>query len=113
MPEGAIYVGRPGKYGNPWVIVREGRLWRVQHITEDRRLGSFVVHEHARRTASRQFGSDLVNGRLPYGVDDVERDLGGRDLSCWCPPTPPRGDGSRDWLGLLCHADILLELANG
>lgn len=112
MPKGAIYVGRPGKYGNPWIIVRDGRWWRVQHITEDRRLGSFVVHEHARHTASRQYGSDLVNDRLPYTVDDVERELGGHDLSCWCPPSPLLPNGSRDWLGLQCHADVLLSLAN-
>lgn len=32
-------------------------------------------------------------------VDDIRRELAGRDLACWCPPGP-------------CHADVLLELAN-
>lgn len=34
-------------------------------------------------------------------VDDVRRELGGKDLACWCRPDQP------------CHADILLKLANG
>ena len=32
---------------------------------------------------------------------DVRRELGGHDLVCWCPFDEP------------CHADVLLELANG
>ena len=34
-------------------------------------------------------------------VDEVRAALAGRDLCCWCP------------LGAPCHADVLLELANG
>lgn len=34
-------------------------------------------------------------------VDDVRRELAGRDLCCWCHPGDP------------CHADILLAVANG
>jgi len=37
---------------------------------------------------------------LPYSVDDVVRELRGKDLACWCKPNQP------------CHADVLLELAN-
>lgn len=44
---------------------------------------------------------DLVAGRLPYGVDEVRADLAGRDLMCWCP------------LDRVCHADVLLDIANG
>lgn len=36
----------------------------------------------------------------PVTVDEVRRELAGRDLACWCP------------LSLPCHADVLLELAN-
>jgi len=35
------------------------------------------------------------------------RELRGHDLVCWCPITRP--DGSR----CPCHADVLLEIANG
>ncbi|GAA0705040.1 hypothetical protein GCM10010193_70100 [Kitasatospora atroaurantiaca] len=38
---------------------------------------------------------------LPWlTAEDVSRELAGRDLMCWCPPTAA------------CHADVLLELAN-
>lgn len=33
-------------------------------------------------------------------VEDVQRELTGRDLACWCPLDVP------------CHADVLLKLAN-
>jgi hypothetical protein len=37
----------------------------------------------------------------PFLVDAARRHLAGRDLACWCPLDQP------------CHADVLLELANG
>ena len=113
MPEGAIYVGRPSKWGNPWRIVRDGKWHRVQHISDDRTAGSFVVPEYARRTATRAFYHDLIQGRLPFSEDDIERDLSGRHLACWCPPAVLLPGGGRDWLGMQCHADVLLEIANG
>lgn len=39
-------------------------------------------------------------GRGPVTVDDVRRELAGKNLACWCPLTEP------------CHADVLLEVAN-
>lgn len=33
-------------------------------------------------------------------MDDVRRELAGKDLACWCP------------LGEPCHGDVLLEIAN-
>lgn len=36
----------------------------------------------------------------PEIVESARKELRGKDLVCWCAP-------------LLCHADILLELANG
>jgi Domain of unknown function (DUF4326) len=41
----------------------------------------------------------LGGWRLPFTIEDVRRELAGRDLACWCPPGP-------------CHADVLLELSN-
>jgi hypothetical protein len=34
-------------------------------------------------------------------VEVIRRELGGKNLACWCP------------LNQQCHADVLLELANG
>ena len=42
----------------------------------------------------------LGSWRLPFTAKDVRRELGGKDLACWCPPAEP------------CHADVLLEVAN-
>ena len=48
-----------------------------------------------------RFREAFLRGRLPFGPGDVRRELAGRDLACWCPTDGP------------CHADVLLEVANG
>jgi hypothetical protein len=48
-----------------------------------------------------QYREALGRGALPFSVDDVRVELAGRDLACWCPLDAP------------CHADVLLEVANG
>ena len=109
MPEGAIYVGRPTRWGNPWtpgmaldlrMIVPPsapdrdelGAAWRLVQIN----LGACI--ELYRSALTR---SELVEPPLDFTIADAQRELIGRDLVCWCP------------LDQLCHADILLELANG
>jgi hypothetical protein len=76
-PEGAVVVSRGTRWANP-------HDWRDLGHAE-------AVH---------RYRDDLIAGRLPIGVDEVRRDLAGRDLVCWCGPDQPR------------HADVLLELAN-
>jgi hypothetical protein len=53
-----------------------------------------------REEAVRRYREDLLAGRLAITVEDVERELRGRDVACYCPLDEP------------CHADVLLELAN-
>jgi hypothetical protein len=78
MPEMAMKVARPGKWGNP-----------------------FLVPEHgSREQVTVKFKEALLNGDLPYTVEDVKRELIGRDLACFCDFSGP------------CHADILLQVAN-
>lgn len=119
MPEGAIYVGRPTKWGNPIRIITErGRhctMYRVHGSPLDGLGGgaSYCVLDHARYFAARGFEWDLLNDRYPDypGIDEIRAELAGHDLVCWCPPRPRNRNGS---LGdLNCHADVLLELANG
>ena len=81
MPTGAIYVGRPTKWGNPF---------RPADRTPD-----------AHAAAVAEYRAALDGGRLAVSVADVQRELRGRDLVCWCAP------------GLPCHADALLVIANG
>jgi hypothetical protein len=48
-----------------------------------------------------QFRAALLKGRLSFSPGEVRRELAGRDLACWCPLDGP------------CHAEVLLETANG
>lgn len=80
IPKGAVYVGRPTKWGNPFEIGKHG----------DR---SSVINQYKNYALSRYLDEKDVFAR-----DIVE--LAGKDLVCWCAPKA-------------CHADFLLELANG
>lgn len=75
--EGDVYVGRPSKWGNPH---------RATPPTS--------------AEAVARYRADLLAGRLAVTVDDVKRELRGKDLACWCALDAP------------CHADVLLEIAN-
>ena len=83
MPEGAVYVGRPTRWGNPWQV--------------DPTRATIPARNQYRSTATEcvRLFRDLVE------VQEWDLSaLHGRDLACWCPLDQP------------CHADVLLELAN-
>lgn len=108
MPEGAVCVTRPSKYGNPIIIRRrkgeDGRWeWKVTGSPRYRSGPAFNLQHTARHEAKEQFKADLLRWRdIKYpSIDEIVRELAGKDLACWCP------------LGEPCHADILLEIANG
>ena len=84
MPPNAIYVGRPTRYGNPNIV---GDLFNGGNMSA--------------ADAVSQFRSQLIGHRLQFGLNEIHRVLAGHDLACWCPLDQP------------CHADVLLELANG
>ena len=90
MPEGAVYVGRPSKWGNPFVVGRTGVVgeWSREEYVEDRAqaVGMF-----------REAGPDVL---FYFGEEPHWEELRGKDLVCWCPLDQP------------CHADVLLEWAN-
>ena len=103
MPPGAVYVGRPSKRGNPWRVKYEGKLngWVVigpeflayptRHYCSSERVARRFAVWKFRRWAR----SDFARKRLDLvGIK-------GHDLACWCGLDEP------------CHADVLLELANG
>ena len=81
MPEGAVYVGRPTIWGNPWSV---GTLL----------VGGAVLSP----TGAKEKYRDWVASQIRTGVLDLEK-LVGHDLACWCA------------LGVPCHADVLIELA--
>lgn len=85
MPEGAVSVTRPGRWGNPYRIGEVRNYFGVHvEVTEANCLEFFEAH--ARRKCSLQ----------PGWLEPLR----GKDLACFCKPDAP------------CHADILLRLAN-
>lgn len=92
-PENTVYVGRPGKWGNPYAVGDESAWmgeWPVYGIEEPL----------TRADASQLFHLALTGGHLDITEADVRSELAGKNLACWCPMDQP------------CHADVLLELAN-
>lgn len=90
MPAGAVYVGRPTRWGNPYRPgehhhVRAGAGDYTEEVVRD---AAHAVRLYRRWLFTQARSLDLV----PL--------LGGRDLVCWCPLDAP------------CHADVLLDLAN-
>ncbi|SRR6266700_2383401 len=78
MPANTIYVGRPSRWGNMY-------NWKDRQASVDafrRQWTSFIAEE-------------------PGALPRLKRNLGGKNLACWCPLDQP------------CHADVLLVLANG
>jgi len=99
-PEGAIVVSRPSRWGNPFVIRDTGGDW----LAEDSRTRKCLAQgtrDCAIQSCLGEFERALVAGELRVTVDDVRRELRGKALACWCRLDAP------------CHADVLLEIANG
>jgi len=68
IPEGAVYIGRPSKWGNPFAIGIDGSREEV-----------------------------IVKYRIwllaqPAMIAQVKRDLSGKDLVCFCAPKACHGD---------------------
>lgn len=99
MPDGAVYVGRGTRWGNPY------RAGKAEPRMPWLPAGTVLTSEQA--VACYR---DMVNGGgvhilsdqyLSSSVGQILFFLRGRDLACWCPLDQP------------CHADVLLEIANG
>jgi hypothetical protein len=90
MPKGAVYVGRPSRWGNPW---KPGPGY-CSH--PDCGPGS-----HPPLTAEQVVAVFRTWLLEMLRVDpQFLAPLRGKDLACWCPVDQP------------CHADVLLEVAN-
>jgi hypothetical protein len=137
-PENTVYVGRGSKFGNPYVTGEaqlrfprqdgteswqfEGRLHKTSgqkhtfhhpdYTTNSRGDIVYRVTWHDVRDATREecvaLFREMVTGDLDMleyrhksRVDEIRAELAGKNLSCWCR------------LDQACHADVLLELANG
>lgn len=90
MPEGAVYVGRPTKWGNPF---------RVGNCSTGGTISFIPIHQTTLERTHDAYRDYLTN-KCDWLIEDARRELRGKDLACWCKEGAP------------CHADILLELAN-
>jgi Domain of unknown function (DUF4326) len=101
MPEGAVYVGRPTAFGNPFTLAGARE---AGYVGTDAELRAACVDAYRTwiNLSPRDQDRYLSDGRW-YDRTEVHarlHELAGRDLACWCPPDQP------------CHADVLLTLAN-
>lgn len=67
-PAAAVYIGRPSKWGNPFIIGIDG----------------------GRRAVIRKYRAWLLG--QPELVAQARQELKGKDLVCWCAPKPCHGD---------------------
>lgn len=81
MPPNTVYVGRPTKYGNPFLIGYTSPSDNTKLMTRE---DAIILYERWLR--------QRVKGN-PHFLDELK----GKDLACWCP------------LNKSCHADVLLK----
>jgi hypothetical protein len=82
LPPNTICVTRPGPWGNPFIVQTDAQA----------EVGCSA------ESAVRLYRQWLL--LIPGLRQTIRRDLGGKNLACWCKPGTP------------CHADVLLEIAN-
>ncbi|SJZ33224.1 protein of unknown function [Enhydrobacter aerosaccus] len=88
-PANTVVVARPSRWGNPF-RADEAHGYTIKEAVEDYRL--WLLGKGHSPTACPG---------PPPPLDEIRRALWGKNLACWCRP------------GTACHADILLEIANG
>lgn len=88
-------ITRPGKWGNPFTIEDTAAKYRLD--------------PGAAQAKAVELCGQWLRGKLdrklspgdPPSLEDIRAELAGQNLACWCRPGTP------------CHADVLIELANG
>ena len=137
-PEGAIYVGRPSKWGNPFPTDGDWTMWTAIALgwradPSGRRAAAVALHRAWLLAEPVALGplahAERDGGAIEFGdgttvsLSDHCRGIAGFGASISTPPTsaphPPTSRAARPrpsrWCPLdqPCHADVLLELANG
>lgn len=93
MPINTVKVDRNTVWGNPFVV---GDRYEVRSPHFGKLCGPHIA------LASNAHAVALFRIWAPHILADLDvRLLRGKNLACWCPLDQP------------CHADVLLELANG
>lgn len=97
MPENTIHVARPSKWGNPFVVSEK-------KIIPRKHAGGAYIAVPTVEDAVACYRIRLTEHR-PDIAEAARRELRGKNLACFCPLPAP---GAPD----LCHARVLLEVAN-
>ena len=88
MPENTVYVGRGSRWGNPYVVGKDGT---AQDCIEKYK-NLMLPYTHKDGSLEKFYVSSA-------NLEDIKT-LRGKNLACWCALNKP------------CHADFLLEIAN-
>lgn len=91
MPPNTVYVGRPSRFGNPFVVGKDGTA--AECVAKYRNMLMPYRH-HGGNSSLENFYLSTAN------IQDIQASLRGKNLACWCPIDQP------------CHADVLQEIAN-
>jgi len=89
LPDGAVTVARPSRWGNPFRVGDPGIADRDE-----------AVARFAALLAARRAGTEPPDAPAYPSDDEIRAELAGHDLACWCPLDGP------------CHAETLLQIAN-
>lgn len=107
LPEGAVCVCRPGRWGNPFIV--------NPHVRPGSRSGSSLICLPNAQEAVECYRVMLVEIRRDL-VAEARVELAGRDLACWCKLCRTHAGGRPMGIACAecapCHADVLLTLAN-
>lgn len=98
MPPDTVYVGRPGRFGNPFRVGQHGDDAGICTALFKRWINGDLSNDEILERWSRPWADWFINMRQERKQDVAS--LRGKNLACWCPLDQP------------CHADVLLELAN-
>ena len=96
----AVKVVRPSPWGNPFIVTEKMR----PGVTAGPGAYGYVAVPTAQDAVdcyAEMMAIEGGQGERSYELRKRLPELRGRNLACWCSPGSP------------CHADVLLELANG
>jgi len=105
MPDNTVYVGRPGEFGNPFIVGSWMKIGAGQgkdimgwlRAIEAKYTNNTYTLVIDNKMAVEMFAEYMK--RYPIHKNRLLK-LRGKNLACWCKIGDP------------CHADVLLELAN-
>jgi len=88
-------VTRPGRWGNPFTIEDTAKRYGLDPEAAQAKAVSLCA------AWLRGSLKGVASPGVPPSLEEIRRELAGHNLACWCRPGTP------------CHADVLIELANG